>query len=176
MKRAVGILVGIAIFVAAGWPVSAQDQSRRALAEELMKVVHVKENAEKTFAMFKTMVEVQVEKMKLAAGPAAKAAEASGRIDKMMDLVKQEFGWEKIKDDYITLYAKTFTESELKDLIAFYKTATGQAFVEKQPELMKQSIELTQKRVKDVMPKLQAMAKEIEESFRAAQPAQPRTK
>lgn len=85
MTRVVGILVGIAIFVGAGLPASAQDQSRQALAEELMNVVHVKETAEKAFAMFKKMVDTQLEKMKLAAGPTAKAAEASTRIDKMMD-------------------------------------------------------------------------------------------
>lgn len=176
MKTAVGILIGIAIFFGTGFPAFSQDQSRRALAEELMNVAHVKENIEETFTMFRKMIDAQVEKMKLAAGPNAKAPGASSRIDKMMDLLKQEFGWEKIKDEYINLYANTFTEAELKNIIAFYKTPAGQAFIKKQPVLMQQSLELTQKRIKEVMPKIRAMAQEVQESFRSAQPAQPKPK
>jgi hypothetical protein len=176
MKRAVGILICIAIFVAAGLPAIAQDQSRRALAEQLMNVVHVKENTQKTFALFKNMINAQIQKMKAAAGTGAKASEASKRTDKIMDLLEQEFQWDKVKDEYITLYAKTFSAEELKSIIAFYKTPAGQAFVKKQPELMKRSMELTEKRIKDVLPKIQAMAKEAAKSVRPSGPAKPSTK
>jgi len=176
MKRAVSIFVGILVFIAAGLLASAQDQTRRALAEELLNVVQVKENTEKTFAMIKQLVDAQIEKMKNAAGPTAKTAEAAARIDKIMDLVKQEFSWDKMKNEYVALYAETFTEAELKDITAFYKTPSGQAFIKKQPELMKRSMELSQKRMSDIMPKLQAMIKELEESIRSAMPPEPQTK
>lgn len=88
----------------------------------------------------------------------------------------QKFGWEKIKDEHITLYANTFTEAQLKDIIAFHKTPTGQLFIKKQPELMKRSMELGQKRMAEIMPKIQAMTKELEESIRSLMPAQPQNK
>ncbi len=169
-------MVGILIIIAAALPTGAHDQSRRALAEELLNVVQVKENTEKTFAMMKQVVDAQLEKIKSAAGPTDKSAEISARIDKIMDLVKQEFSWEKMKDQYITLYADTFTEAELKDIIAFYKTQSGQAFIKKQPELMKRSMELAQKRMGEIMPKIQTMTKELEESIRSSMPPQPQTK
>jgi hypothetical protein len=176
MKRSVSILVGIIVFIGAACFANAQDQSRRALAEELLNVVQVKETTEKAFTMIQQVVDSQLEKMKSEAGPGAKSAEASTRIDKIMGLVKQEFSWEKMKDEYINLYAETFTDAELKDIITFYKTPAGQAFIKKQPDLMKRSMEVTQKRMAEIMPKIQAMTKELEESIRPSAPPQPATK
>lgn len=51
--------------------------------------------------------------------------------------------------DYINrmfypLYDKFFTESELRDMLAFYKTPTGQKTLEVVPQLMAESIRLSQ--------------------------------
>ena len=58
--------------------------------------------------------------------------------------------------DKIKVYADTFTEEELKGLISFYKSPVGQKFIEKTPELMKRSMELSQKRMQ---PFIQNMVK-----------------
>ena len=75
--------------------------------------------------------------------------------------------WDKLKDDYVALYAETFTAEEMKDLIAFYKSPTGQAFTRKQPELTRRTVEMSQKLMMQIMPKIQAMAREM------AEPASP---
>ena len=76
----------------------------------------------------------------------------------MVDTISREFSWDKMKEDYITLYADTFTEEELKGIIAFYKSPAGQAFIQKQPELMKRSMELSQKLMLKFMPAIQGAA------------------
>jgi len=78
-----------------------------------------------------------------------------------MDMLAQEFSWDKLKEDYITLYAETFTEDEMKGAIAFYKSPAGQAFITKQPEVVRRSMELSQKMMMQIMPKIQAMTKEL---------------
>jgi hypothetical protein len=99
--------------------------------------------------------------MKRATGQTNMPANASGQTDKMLDMMAQELSWDKMKEDYITLYADTFTEEELKGVIAFYKSPAGQAFLKKQPELMKRSMEMSQKLMLQVMPKIHAMIKEL---------------
>ena len=59
-----------------------------------------------------------------------------------MDLITNEMGWDKIKNDYISMYADTYTEEELQGQITFYKSPVGQATVSKEPELVKKSMEM----------------------------------
>jgi hypothetical protein len=42
----------------------------------------------------------------------------------------------KVMERMIPLYASTFTEQELQDAVAFYKTSSGQAMLKKMPVLM----------------------------------------
>lgn len=42
-----------------------------------------------------------------------------------------------IRDQLVTLYADNFTETEINELIVFYKTPLGQKFLQKNPELMR---------------------------------------
>ncbi len=41
------------------------------------------------------------------------------------------------------VYDKNFTDSELKDIIAFYKTPTGQKSLKQMPEVMRESMDMT---------------------------------
>lgn len=135
--------------------------ARRALAEELMTLTKVPENIEKSFAMVKKMLPKQMEQMSRMSGQTNMPPDAIAQTDKIMDVVASEMKWEKVKNDYIELYAGTLTESELKAAIAFYKTPEGQSFVGKQPELMKRAMELNQKVMMKVMPRIQELTREM---------------
>ncbi len=159
MRKIIGLIaVGLVLSVTGA---KAQEASRRALAEELLTLMNVQENVGKTFAMFKRMIPAQTQKMMQATGQTNMPANVSSQQDKMMDMLAQEFSWDKLKDDYITLYAETFTEDEMIGAIAFYKSPAGQAFITKQPEVMRRSMELSQKMMMQIMPKIQAMTKEL---------------
>lgn len=56
----------------------------------------------------------------------------------------------------IRLYQDNFTQSELEDLLAFYRSATGQKLVEKTPEMLAQVIIETNSLMVSLMPKMQA--------------------
>jgi hypothetical protein len=154
-----GILLSVlGIWLATMCAGAQETSSKRALAEELLTLMNTQENIEKTFAMVKQMMPAQMEKMKQATGQTNMPANASAQAGKVMETMLQELSWDKMKEDYITLYADTFTEEELKGIIAFYKSPAGQAFVQKQPELMKRSMELSQKLMLKVMPAIQGAA------------------
>ncbi len=168
-----------------GCNANAQEDSRRVLAEQLLNEMNMKETVEKSFDMVKKMIPAQMAKMKPAtkggntpSGAAKSRDEAMTKVmDKTMDMVAQELSWEKMKDEYISIYAETFTEEELRGALAFYKSPAGKAFIRKQPAVMEQSMKLGQKRVLQIMPKIQAMSKEMiskeAEKRTAPRPEQP---
>ncbi len=161
MKRIWMALAAVCVTAAMAAGAEENLAARRALAEELMTLTKVPENLEKSFAMVKKMLPKQMEQMSRMSGQTNMPPDAVSQTEKIMDIVAAEMKWEKVKDDYIDLYAGTLTESELKAAIAFYKTPDGQSFVGKQPELMKRAMELNQKVMMKIMPRIQELTREM---------------
>ncbi|KAF3362678.1 hypothetical protein PHSC3_000917 [Chlamydiales bacterium STE3] len=69
---------------------------------------------------------------------------------------------ESLRNEMIDLYAEIFTEGELREITAFYKTETGQKSLEKLPELMQRAMQIGQTRVMQNMGELQRMLSEEE--------------
>jgi len=55
--------------------------------------------------------------------------------------------WDILKHDMFVMYAREFTEDELKQLTAFYKSPIGMKLNQKQPELLQTSMTLGQQNV-----------------------------
>jgi len=53
----------------------------------------------------------------------------------MQRFLNKYMNWESLKEEVMTAYTQEFTEPELKQLTAFYKTPLGQKAVEKMPKL-----------------------------------------
>ena len=62
--------------------------------------------------------------------------------------------WASLKNDFVTIYADEFTEEELKQIGAFYRTPAGQKAVQKLPVLLAKGAALGQQRVQDHMAEL----------------------
>lgn len=50
----------------------------------------------------------------------------------------------EVRDHVVRLYASHFSEKELKDALAFYKSALGQKLIEHEPKILEQSMSETQ--------------------------------
>jgi len=147
--------------------VRAEDTPQRALAEQLLGDMKMHKTIEKSFAMVKQMIPAQMRQMGLSDD--ASLNKAKDKMQKTMDLVMKEMSWNKLKDDYISIYAETFTEEELKGALEFYKSPIGQKFIRKQPELMRRSMQISQRQMATLMPKIQQLTKDMMEQ-EAAQP------
>lgn len=88
-------------------------------------------------------------------------------MKKMVAIMKDELSWEKLKPEFVKIYRDTFTQEEVNGLIAFYQSPTGIAFVEKQPEMMKQTMAVMQGRMGPMMQKIQQMTKEMTKEMEA---------
>lgn len=73
-------------------------------------------------------------------------------IDKLLTGFQERVSFQDIAEDvYYPLYAKNFTEAQLQDMIDFYKTPTGQHTIAVMPQLVQDSMGLTQQRIMPVM-------------------------
>jgi hypothetical protein len=59
-------------------------------------------------------------------------------------------------DQIIPIYAKNFSDQEIRDVIAFYNTPTGKKVIQVLPVVLKQSIEAGQKWGQAMSPEIQA--------------------
>ena len=123
---------------------------------------------DKTIAKSLNMIkQMQMNQLKNMKPPEELSKETSERIasmqEEIMDIMAEELEWDKLKEDYISIYADVFTKEELEGIIAFYKTPVGQKFVEKQPELMQRSMRITQKQMTTIMPKIQKAMQDLKQ-------------
>jgi hypothetical protein len=56
--------------------------------------------------------------------------------DVILDWAATFMTWEVFGPRFVSMYTETFTEAELQDMTAFYRTPTGQKTLRLQPELM----------------------------------------
>ena len=101
---------------------AAQTAAQKESAAELLEVMKMDDAVRDATMM---SVEMQVE---------ANPALAPFR-DVMSEFIDKYLTWEAMKPDLIQLYAESFSEQELRELIAFYRTPTGQKTIALLPEL-----------------------------------------
>src|SRR5262249_10381127 len=131
---------------------------KRAIINDLLTVTRAEQNIQESIAavhsvMGKSLTEVISKTIPDDLGDKGDVSEeakkrASDLTSKTMDrfhdrLMKEINVTDLIENVMISLYDKFYTESELKDLIAFYKTPTGQKAVVVQPQMTGEAMQKT---------------------------------
>ena len=75
----------------------------------------------------------------------------------MLKFFEKHMGWESMKVDMAKIYMNNFSDSELKELIAFYKTPIGKKAAILVPTLASEGAAIGQERVQKNMAELQQM-------------------
>ena len=73
----------------------------------------------------------------------------------MRAFFQKYMAWQQVKPDLAALYAREFTEPELREIITFYQTPVGQKLSGRLPQLMQAGMQIGQQRVQDHLPELQ---------------------
>lgn len=87
--------------------------------------------------------------------------------------MREEMSWEKMEDPMIDIYLKHYTEEEIQDMLAFYRSDTGRSMVEKMPQVMNESMVVAQQMMRSFMPRIQELAMEFREKLEAHRAAEP---
>jgi uncharacterized protein len=139
----------------------ADDASKMVKVHEFFRVAKLDQLS--TQAMDQVMTQMnsgmgqQMAGVKLTPEDQKRLDEFSGKVKQ---LVTGAMGWQALEPEYAKLYAAAYTEQQLDDLIAFYKSPTGQVMVEKTPMLMKESGAIAQQRMVTLIPEFQNLLKE----------------
>ena len=120
-------------------PLSA---GQRKAAEELLAASNSEKNLTESIDR---MLASQIEQ-----NPGMKAVEPEMRA-----YITKYMSWSAMKEDMVQLYAREFTEKELKELAKFYQTPIGRKTIDKMPQLMAASMEIGQRRMQEHLPELQ---------------------
>lgn len=144
-------------------------KTHRALAEELIKITDGDSVMEKMQAQV-TMIFQQISaQMNIQEADKPKLEKYTARFDAIL---KEDMAWTKVKEQYLDLYTKVFTEEETKGLVNFYKSDLGIKVTAKMPELMQESMLLARTYMQNVVPKLESLTEEMQKEF-VATPAAP---
>jgi uncharacterized protein len=76
-------------------------------------------------------------------------------------LIRDDLSWEKMEPNYVEVYKKTFTQTEVNAMIAFYKTPIGQSVVTKLPMAMETSQKETMQTMRPMMERIRQMQQEV---------------
>jgi hypothetical protein len=77
--------------------------------------------------------------------------------NELRTFLSKYMSWAALKPDLAEVYAREFTEPELRELLRFYQSPVGKKAATKIPALMQMGMEIGQRHVKDHMPELQKL-------------------
>jgi uncharacterized protein len=79
----------------------------------------------------------------------------------MMATMKEILSWEKMEPMYTRVYQKSFTQGEVDGMIAFYKTPTGQAVLNKMPVVLQNTMAEMQQMMQPMIQRVQQMQQQV---------------
>ena len=166
---ALGVCLALAVY-----PAFADDASRAAKAEELLRLTNVEANLKQSLELIskqmKSGLAQQITGVQLPEDQQKRADEFQTKVE---HLVYGAIEWEKLKPDFVKLYADAFTEEQLDDILTFYRSPSGQAMLGRMPELLPKAMEISQRRMTEIMPQLQQLLRDFAEETRRQRQPQP---
>ena len=164
-------VIAIAVLMSGIFTIQAADNdmaARSKLAAELLEIMDVGKAMNQSFDAIKKMQGAMTKRMVKNAKDQKLAIKNQHKI---MDLMQKELSWKTLKPEFKKLYAETYTAEELDGLIKFYKSPIGKKFIQKQPEMQRKSMIMMQKLMMQIMPKIQALTKQMQQEIIAAKKA-----
>lgn len=163
LRHSISLLL-ISTALLANFSVSAGEDSRRDDVEQLLIEMKME-------SMIDTMYD-QVTQMMLGMKQQLNVKESEQEMFetfmlKSTEIMRQELGWAQLKQPMIDLYAKHYSEKELADMLAFYRSESGRSMVEKMPVVMQESMMMTQALAQPMMLKMQELSVEFNQELQA---------
>jgi uncharacterized protein len=152
MKMQIAV-IGLALLGATAHAATPNDEKTK-LAIELMDVTHSERNVHAMIDQIPTLMKEQMKSV--ATCDAAKPIVEQFSADMSEKLTTTMFS-DDFKVDTAAVYAEVFTEDELRQIIAFYRTPIGEKMLARMPELMQKSMQIAQQRMASVMPEIKKL-------------------
>jgi uncharacterized protein len=144
-------------------PCSARADEKVDLAKEIMELTHVNKMMDQVKAQ---VLQLQSQILAQLDIPENKREEAERFQKKVHDKIFEVMSFEQMQKEYVELYSSVYTLEEMKGMIQFYKSPVGKSMIEKQPTIVKKSIDISQSKVRILIPELQKITEEFEHALK----------
>src|ERR1700730_17356612 len=164
MKLILTFLIAVTVGAAQQSPPAAspkQNSAKSAAIEELLSAMKIERTQQQYITQIQPLLAQQLN------GVVGQFAGANVRAKMEPDI--QEFqmqgsefitkllDFQKLEPEYVRIYDETFSAEEIASLLNFYKSPTGQAFVDKLPVVLTKSMNLAQQVMRNAAPQIQQM-------------------
>jgi hypothetical protein len=78
-----------------------------------------------------------------------------------MAMMKEVLDWNKLEPMYVRVYQKSFTQQEIDNLIAMYKTPAGQTLLAKMPVVLQNTMTEMQQLMQPIMQRIERTQQKI---------------
>ena len=155
MKKLIISLVAFCTLLAVSAETVKISAAHKKLAEELLSKLELKSKIETSFSQIKALQNQIINKT---LKNAQDSAETQKLRNEITAIIKKELSWDAIKGKLTDMYARTYSESELKALNKFFSSTAGKKFISKTPKLQRDFLELFRKQLKGATSKTRLMA------------------
>jgi len=174
--RVLALMTAAALFAAP--PALAQDEpADEAIIRELITITESEKLLDGVYAQVDGMM---AQAMSDAVSGKTLSPEQQALFDEMQERVvaifRESMSWATFEPMMIDIYRKFFSRKEAQGMLDFYRSDAGRAVIAKMPVVMQYTMSAMQDNMRTMMPKIQAVQKDIIDRMRALdQPAVPTT-
>ena len=136
----------------------ASPESHRQAVEEMLAISRVDQMLEPMMDNVMTVMQQQMSQVNI---PEDKKPIVDKYNQKIIETLRHEMRWENMQEDFVALYLEVYSEEEIRGLTDFYKTPLGQKMLDKMPELMQASMQISQGLLQQTLPKIQQLSQEM---------------
>ena len=144
--------------------VSADDSSRRQDVEQLLVDMKADSLMDAAYTQAEQMMLQMRDQFQI---QDSESEMFTSFVNQNTQIMREEMGWDKLKQPMVDIYVKHYTDKEITDMLAFYQSESGRSMVDKMPLVMQESIMLTQALAQPMMIRMQTLTvefhKELEE-------------
>lgn len=135
-------------------------EDKRAVAAELVKLSQVESQMAGVIAGMRGSIDQQFDQA--LTGPAAsQRALIEEYRAKIHVIIREGVDWQLVQPDIVKAYADAYSESELRELVAFFKSPIGKAYAEKSPRIAVAVNGIAEGRMQQIQPRIQSTFYEL---------------
>lgn len=150
-------LIGAALILGTA-SVGAAEPAHDAAAERFLELTHADRLAVPVYAQVQQLF---AQRFAEAGSPGGKQATLERYQAQANAALDKAIGWEHLEPELVALYTEAFSEGELEELIAFYRSPLGVKMLERLPTLNARSAQLTQARLQQAAPDVNRLLDEL---------------
>ena len=156
------MVVALSCSIASSVVLAADKPPSEASIKELLDVTQVRKLLDATMSQMDAFMQ---QAMQQVTQGQAITPELQKEIEKSraeaMAMMKEILDWNRLEPMYVRVYQKSFTQQEIENLIAMYKTPAGQTLLTKMPVVMQNTMTEMQQLMQPMMQRIERMQQKI---------------